>query len=162
MVYVVYLSALNSFDGGERKIQGPKGTAGIWVTFPSPHVSSSSAFIDQFTGTALLVLMNLAITDKKNTNIPHAFEAILMGFNAFSIGTAYGSNSGGAVNPARDLAPRIFLAMAGWGGGVFSVANYFFWIPLIAPFFGATFAAFIYGFFIKNHWTDHGVNDELA
>jgi len=110
IVYAVYNSALNAFDGGKRQILGPKGTAGIWTTFPNPNVSSSSAFLDQFTGTALLVLMNLAITDKKNTNIPHAFEAILMGFNVFSIATAYGSNSGGAANPARDFAPRLFFS----------------------------------------------------
>ena len=162
IVYIAYNSALNAFDGGKREILGPKGTAGIWTTFPHPHVSSANAFLDQFIGTALLVLMNLAITDKKNTDIPHAFEAILMGFNVFSIGTAYGSNSGGAANPARDFAPRLFLAMAGWGSGVFSEADRFFWIPLVAPFFGAFFAAFIYAFFIKNHWLESDLTNQLS
>jgi hypothetical protein len=37
---------------------------------------------------------------------------------------------------------------------VFTAGNYFFWIPLVAPFFGATIATFVYNVFIGNHWPD--------
>jgi aquaporin-3 len=36
------------------------------------------------------------------------------------IGLSMGFNSGYAVNPARDLGPRLFTALAGWGSGVFT------------------------------------------
>lgn len=49
-----------------------------------------------------------------------------------------------SVNPARDFSPRLFTCIAGWGGQVFSTNNYFFWIPLVSPLVGATFAVFIY------------------
>jgi glycerol uptake facilitator-like aquaporin len=33
---------------------------------------------------------------------------------------AFGYNCGAPINPARDFSPRLFSAMAGWGGDVFS------------------------------------------
>jgi len=152
VVYMVYFSALNCFDGGFRQIGGSNGTAGIWATYPNPKVSTLNAFFDQFTGTALLVLMILSVTDKKNTNISHVFQALIIGLTVFIIATAFGSNAGGALNPARDLAPRLFTAMFGWGMGVFSAGNHFWWVPVVAPLLGAIFISFIYGFFIRNHW----------
>lgn len=43
-----------------------------------------------------------------------------MGFVVLVIGQSMGFNSGYAVNPARDLGPRLFTAMAGWGIDVFT------------------------------------------
>ena len=39
--------ALNAFDGGVRQILGPKGTAGIWATYPQPYLSIANGFADQ-------------------------------------------------------------------------------------------------------------------
>lgn len=152
VVYMVYYSALNAFDGGFRQIEGVNGTADIWATYPNPKVSTMNAFLDQFTGTALLVLMILSVTDKKNTNVSHVVQAVIIGLTVFIIATAFGSNAGGALNPARDFAPRLFTAMFGWGMGVFTAGNHFWWIPIVAPLLGAMFVTFIYGFFIRNHW----------
>lgn len=42
-----------------------------------------------------------------------------------------------AINPARDIGPRIFLWLLHWGNSVFSDDCYYFWIPLIMPFIGS-------------------------
>lgn len=44
---VIYLDALNAFDGGVRQIVGVNGTAGIWATYPQPFLSTFNGFIDQ-------------------------------------------------------------------------------------------------------------------
>lgn len=45
---------------------------------------------------------------------------LIIGVASVVILFALGSNAGGPLNVARDLSPRIFTALAGWGGGVFS------------------------------------------
>ncbi len=50
------------------------------------------------------------------------------------------------MNPVRDIAPRLFLWMIGYGSQVFSSYNYYFWIPLIGPIIGGIIAVYIYDF----------------
>jgi glycerol uptake facilitator-like aquaporin len=61
-----------------------------------------------------------------------------------AIGVAFGFNAGYAINPARDLGPRLFTAMAGWGAGVFSAGNGWWWVPVVAPILGAIIGASAY------------------
>ncbi|KAK3746530.1 hypothetical protein QZH41_007379 [Actinostola sp. cb2023] len=119
-VYGVYIDALNAFDGGVRQVLGPNGTAGIWATYPQPFLSTANGFGDQVFGTMLLVSCIFAILDKNNNAPDKGAAPVLIGLTVFVIGTAFGFNSGYAINPARDLGPRIFTAMAGWGGEVFT------------------------------------------
>jgi len=62
----------------------------------------------------------MAITDRRNADVPRFLVPVLVGLTVFVIGAAYGYNCGYAINPARDLSPRIFTALAGWGTEVFS------------------------------------------
>lgn len=65
-------------------------------------------------GTMLLLLCICAITDKKNTQIPSALVPMYVGFTILGIGVCFGANCGYALNPARDLSPRIISLIAGW------------------------------------------------
>jgi len=130
-------------------------SAGIFGTFSSPHMRDYvfGAFYDQFVGTAILLLCVFAITDPRNMAVPKHFVPLLVGLVVGVIGMSYGWNCGYAINPARDLAPRFFTLIAGWGTIVFSYNNYsFFWAPVIGPFLGALFGAFIYQALIGIHW----------
>jgi aquaporin-3 len=71
-------------------------------------------------GTALLVGCVFAIVDKFNVGPDKTVAPILIGLVVFVIGATFGFNCGYAINPARDLGPRIFTAMAGWGSEVFT------------------------------------------
>jgi glycerol uptake facilitator-like aquaporin len=69
----------------------------------------------------MLVALIFAVVDKKNDNKPSpGLAPLIIGFIVFLIGMTFGFNCGYAINPARDLGPRIFTAMAGWGGEVFT------------------------------------------
>ena len=70
-------------------------------------------------GTAALIVCILAIVDPYNNPIPAGLEAFTVGFVVLVIGLSMGLNSGYAVNPARDLGPRLFTSIAGWGSEVF-------------------------------------------
>uniref|UniRef100_A0A914D2E6 Uncharacterized protein n=1 Tax=Acrobeloides nanus TaxID=290746 RepID=A0A914D2E6_9BILA len=73
------------------------------------------------------------------------------------IAMTYGANGGFAINPARDLGPRIFTLIVGYGWETFSAYNYYFWIPLVAPFIGAILGAWIYKILVGMH----GLNEDL-
>lgn len=70
--------------------------------------------------TALLVLVVFAIFDTKNMGVPKGLEPIVVGLLILLLSCSLGMNSGCAMNPARDLSPRIFTAIAGWGLEVFT------------------------------------------
>lgn len=84
------------------------------------HSHFANVLWTQIIGTAALIVCILAIVDPYNNPIPQGLEAFTVGFVVLVIGLSMGFNSGYAVNPARDLGPRIFTAMAGWGGEVFT------------------------------------------
>lgn len=110
------------------------------------------AFFDQVIAASLLVTTVLVINDKRNQIIPHGFNAIFNGLVVILIGMTYTYNAGAAINPARDFAPRFFTFIAGWGSKVFTAGNHFFWIPIVAPFLGATLATFLYYICISNQF----------
>jgi MIP family channel proteins len=144
VVFAVYREALNNFDGGIRQIAGAHGTAGIWATYPQSYLSTFGGFVDQVAGTALLVLIVFAVVDKDNLAPPANVQPILIGLAIVVIGQAFGFNAGYAINPARDLGPRLFTAIAGWGSGVFRAGNHWWWVPIIAPLLGGLLGGYIY------------------
>ena len=145
VVYVTYIEALTAFDGGVRQVLGPQATAGIWATYPQPFLSTfPGGFIDQVVGTALLVGVIFAISDARNVPPPAGLAPLIVGLLVAVIGMSFGFNSGYAINPARDFGPRLFTAVAGWGGDVFRVANYWSWVPIVAPVAGAVAAGWVY------------------
>lgn len=158
-VFGVYYDALNHYDGGIRSIHGDNGTAGIWGTYPSEFLQTKSGFADQTFGTMLLLLCVMAITDPRNMTPPKGMVPFAVGIVVFLIGATFGYNCGFAINPARDLSPRIFTAIAGWGSSCFSVDNYWFWVPVVGSHVGAVAGALIYLLFVGFHAEDETAYD---
>lgn len=67
----------------------------------------------------MLVMCILAIVDGKNIGAPRGMEPLSVGLIIMAIGVSMGLNCGYPLNPARDLGPRLFTAVAGWGMEVF-------------------------------------------
>lgn len=76
-------------------------------------------FIFKVIATGALILCILAITDRKNIGAPKGMEPLCIGLTIMAIGVSMGLNCGYPINPARDLGPRLFTAVAGWGTEVF-------------------------------------------
>lgn len=157
VVYVTYREALHAFDGGIRQVAGAQGTAGIWATYPQPFLSTfPGGFIDQIVGTAILMLVIFALTDNRNAPPAAGMGPVLVGLLVVAIGASFGFNAGYAINPARDFGPRLFTAVAGWGGEVFRAGNTWWWVPIVAPPIGAILGGWLYDLCIGRH---HGVPD---
>ena len=150
LTYLTYREAFDHFDSGVRAVSGATATAGIFATYPQPYLSLGGGFLDQVVGTALLMLGILAISDRRNAG-PVAGGPVLVASLVALIGMSFGTNAGYAINPARDLGPRIFTALAGWGGEVFRAGNGWWWVPIVAPCLGALLGGFVYDLLITRH-----------
>ena len=148
VVYVTYSEAFTHFDGGLRQVGGALGTGGIFATYPQPYLSILGGVIDQIVGTALLVGVIFAIADQRNLAPAPNVAPVLVGLLVVVIGMTFGLNAGYAINPARDFGPRLFTAVAGWGGEVFRAGNGWWWVPIVAPVIGGVTGGAVYDFFV--------------
>jgi len=127
---------------------------GLYATWPQGDftISAGALFFDQVVATWILITVIFALLDAKNVN-PGGIAPFLIGIAACVIGLSYGANGGGAINPARDLGPRLFSLMK-YGSAAMTDNAYFFWIPLFAPLVGGVTGAILYHIFIAAHWED--------
>lgn len=151
LVYVTYAEAFAAFDGGVRQIEGATATAGIFATYPQPYLSLLGGMVDQIVGTALLVIGVFVLIDQRNAAPPAWAIPVLVGALVVAIGVAFGFNAGYAINPARDLGPRVFTALAGWGGGVFTAGGGWWWVPIAGPLVGGVLGGYAYDLLVHRH-----------
>lgn len=91
-------------------------------------------------GTAVLVVTVLAIAPNK---VVAGFAPVIVGLVVVSVGFSLGATTGYAINPARDLGPRIvhaLLPIANKGESDWGYA----WIPVVSPILGAVIGALGY------------------
>lgn len=144
LVYLTYREAFDAFDAGTRIVAGERATAGVFATYPQPFLSIAGGLVDQMVGTALLMIGVFAIGDARNVDVPGWMAPVLVGALVVAIGMSFGFNAGYAINPARDLGPRLFTALAGWGRGVFTANGGWWWVPIVGPLLGAIVGGFAY------------------
>ena len=118
----------------------------VFCTAPAIRNSPANLFTE-IAGTSVLVLGVLAILTPKNLNPVHGWDAgfgrWLVGVLVWAIGLSLGGPTGYAINPARDLGPRLahaLLPIAGKGHSDWSYA----WIPVAGPIIGGLIAALLY------------------
>ncbi|XP_063331985.1 aquaporin-9b [Pelmatolapia mariae] len=150
-VYGLYYDALMDFTKGEFIVTGENATATIFASYPSKHLSVLNGLGDQVIATAALVICILAITDRKNIGAPKGMEPLCIGLIIAGIGVSMSLNCGYPINPARDLGPRFFTALAGWGMEVFRAGGCWWWIPVVGPMVGGAVGAGVYLIFIELH-----------
>lgn len=120
----------------------------VFATAPAIR-NTSSNLITEIIGTAILVAGIMGITHSNNEM--GALGTLLVGILVWAIGLSLGGPTGYAINPARDLGPRIahcLLPIPGKRDGDWSYA----WIPIVGPIIGGTLGAFIFKFFLRL-WT---------
>ncbi|NXJ80350.1 AQP7 protein, partial [Trogon melanurus] len=150
-VFGIYYDALYDYTKGNFTVTGPTATASIFSTYPAPYISFPGAFFTEFLATVMLLLGVLIIHDEKNNAALKGTQALMMGILVLGIGMGMGMNTGYAINPSRDLPPRVFTAIAGWGIDVFTAGDHWWWIPLAAPTLGSLAGVLIYKLFIDFH-----------
>ncbi|WP_077799925.1 MIP/aquaporin family protein [Streptomyces sp. JHA26] len=107
------------------------------------------AFRDQVIGTAILLLLIMALTDLLNNPPGANLAPFVIGLVVVAIGMAFGTNAGYAINPARDFGPRLASFVTGYGGAWRDqYGNFYFWVPIVAPLIGGLLGAALYKVFI--------------
>src|ERR1700682_4208264 len=99
-------------------------------------------FISEVIGTFVLVFGVVAITSGGN-HLVGVLAPLIIGLLVFAIGLSLGGPTGYAINPARDLMPRIahfILPIPGKGSSDWSYA----WVPVVAPIVGGILGALAY------------------
>jgi glycerol uptake facilitator protein len=158
LVYAVYHDAIRTFDAAAK---GPKthghtlDTFSIFGTFPAPYFHGGiwGPLVDQIVGTALLVLLVVALIDLRNTGVKANLGPLLTGFAVAAIGMSFGANAGYAINPARDFGPRLLTYLEGWGrlafpGSLSGAFSGYWWIPIVGPLIGGVVGVFVYDLFV--------------
>lgn len=122
-----------------KETDDPGVKLGVFATGPAiPNRFAN--LLSEMIGTFVLVVGILAIGANKFTD---GLNPFIVGFLIVSIGLSLGGTTGYAINPARDLGPRIahfFLPIPGKGSSNWQYA----WIPVLGPALGGSFGGLFY------------------
>lgn len=153
LVYLDYASAFAAFEAkyalvrgtmeGEKLVGPFAGGAGVFATFPA-HDNLLGNLFSEFLGTAVLLFGVRALVDPRNAGRAGYLGPMAIGVLVWAIGLSLGGLTGYAINPARDLGPRLVAALAGWGSSVFDSHESYFWVPILAPFAGGVVGIWLY------------------
>ncbi|XP_054159924.1 aquaporin-9-like [Oppia nitens] len=154
IVYGIYGQGIQEYENEFMKLAENTNTtfdkisltAGIYATYPQSYLTITQVFADQIFSCAILMIAILAITDEKGINTPRALQPLSIALVVCVLIISYGLNCGATLNPARDLAPRVFTALAGYGLDVFKPLEGQYWwsAGLVAPHIGAIVGGLIY------------------
>ena len=130
LVYVFYFQHFKLTDEPDLKLA-------VFCTAPNVR-NTANAFFCEVLGTFLLVFPIFQMVDPAMGL--GALGALPTGLLVLAIGLSLGGTTGYAINPARDLGPRIVHALlpirgkrdSNWGYG---------WVPAVAPVVGGVLAA---------------------
>lgn len=158
IIYLNYHDAISSLESAEKVTRGTPdsvATFSIFATFPAPYYSSPvGPLIDQIIGTGLLVMLIFAVIDAFNAPVKANLAPLAVGLIVVAIGVSLGANAGYAINPARDLGPRLVAWIEGWKSvaipGDYGKVNFFMWVPIVGPLVGGALGAYLYDFLVRD------------
>ncbi len=164
-IYIAFGGVITAFENAENLTRGEPGSqlsAMIFTTYaPNPaivgtdqaafaQVSHVTWFVSEVIITAVLLFGVFFIIEEMNAgrplaNIGPAFIGILVaGLVAYEAPVSMA-----ALNPARDLGPRIFTFFAGWGEIAFPGPRGGFWIPTVSTIIGGLAGGAVYHLIYK-------------
>jgi glycerol uptake facilitator protein len=119
----------------------PDDKLAVFCTSPAIR-SSLDNLVCEIIATFVLVLVATALASKRIApgGMAPGIGPVLVGGLVWSIGMSLGGTTGYAINPARDLGPRIAHAVLPVAGKSSSDWGYS-WIPVLGPILGAVIAA---------------------
>lgn len=132
LVWLTYLPHWKETEDKATKL-------GVFCTAPAIRDTKAN-FLTEFLVTGLLVFGLMGLGQAKMVD---GFTPLVVGLFIVVIGLSLGGPTGYAINPARDLGPRIahaILPIAGKGDSDWAYA----WIPVIAPVLGGIAGALLF------------------
>lgn len=167
VVLAVFGPLLARYEAREGLVRGAPGSEsaamifgqyfpnpGLFGTGPAAEalVSPALAAAVEALGTALLVLVIFALTDRANPAAPDgAFVPVLVGATVAALIAVFAPLTQAGWNPARDLGPRLVALLAGFGAVALPGPRGGFWIYLVGPLLGGPLGGLLYERAIRPH-----------
>lgn len=146
-VYLIYMEGLQAAGMPNVWCTGPGSVFGqaFWGGAGAASTGSYSllnASIAEFIATMVLMWGILASGDLKNMGVTGNLGVFIVGFTVLAIGLSLGGPSGYSINPARDLAPRIFGTLVGTKG----LFDGIYWLipPVLIPAIAGPIGMWLY------------------
>lgn len=140
-VFVFYKDHFDATEDKDTKL-------GVFATIPAIR-NLKRNFISETIGTFVLILVILFLAERGNTSEVGlgSIGALPVALLVVVIGMALGGTTGYAINPARDLGPRLvhhLLPIKGKGSSQWKYA----WVPIAGPILGAVFAVLVFKLYL--------------
>jgi glycerol uptake facilitator protein len=150
-VYLVYHDGLvaaglpNVYCTGPGSVFGASFWGGAGGTSTGGY-SLINACVAELFGTMVLMWGILASGDSKNLGMVNNMGPFVVAFTVLAVGLSLGGPSGYAINPARDLGPRIFGAIFGTTG----LFDGIYWLlpPVVIPCLAGPLGMWLYDMFV--------------
>ncbi|UNC91591.1 MIP/aquaporin family protein [Candidatus Contubernalis alkaliaceticus] len=160
-LYIIFSSSITYFEQVHGIVRGEPGSVATAVIFsqyyPSPsagqflQITMLNAFLVEALGTFILVFMIFALTDGCNIGRPDdKLAPVFIGLTLTMIISILAPLTMAGLNPARDLSPRLFAYLAGWGNAAFPEPAYgIIIVYVLGPIIGAVASAFFFSKLIQ-------------
>lgn len=173
---VTWSGYYQSFSEANNVVRGQPGSSitgmTLWTFFPNPAfagvkigdynslqqaaslVSFPQAFFSEMVITAILVAVIFALVDDENpmgTRASPGIAALLIGLLVAALVQYEAPISMAALNPARDLGPRIMGYIAGWGRIAFPGPRGGWWLPTVSTIVGGIIGGGLYDFLTRRY-----------
>lgn len=172
VLYFIFGDALTAFEKANGIVRGQPGSEASAMVFgefyPNPcghpltpelrlRMSPGSAFGTEVIATAVLLLVIFCTTDDRNPARPQVLTAATIGLTVTLLISLVGPLTMASFNPARDLGPRVFSALAGWGSVPFRVNGAGWWaVYIVAPVLGGLLGGGVYSVCFKKAYQRGG------
>jgi glycerol uptake facilitator protein len=173
VLYLIFGNALETFETSSGIVRGQPGSEASAMVFgeffPNPgghpltmalrqRMSMASVFGAEVIGTAILLMVIFCITDERNKARPQVLTAAIIGLTVTLLISLLGPLTMACFNPARDLAPRVFSALAGWKTVPFTANGAgWFTVYVLAPLLGGFVGGAIYRLFFQGAYAATGL-----
>jgi glycerol uptake facilitator protein len=135
--YLVYLT----YKAHWKSTEDPDLKLSVFCTMPAIR-NLKCNLITEIIGTAVLLFGIMGISNQNN-GLSSGVGPIAIGLLIFAIGLSLGGPTGYAINPARDLIPRVMHAILPIPGKRNSDWSYA-WVPVVGPILGGIIGAVLY------------------
>ncbi len=165
-LYACFSPFIARFEQARHLVRGRDGSQLSGMVFgeygPNPAVfgtapatlallSPLAVMLIEALGTAILVFFVFALVDRRNRDAPGANMApFFIGFSVAIIISVLAPLTQAGLNPARDLGPRLFALLAGWGSIALPGPNGIWWAYIVGPLVGGPLGATLYDLLIRS------------
>lgn len=169
-LYLLFADAIHSFELANHIVRGASGSEASAMVFgeffPNPgghaltaearaRMSPLAAFGAEVIGTSILLLVIFCLTDERNRTRPRVTTAAMIGLTVTLLISLLGPLTMACFNPARDLGPRVFSSIAGWGELPFMVNGHgWLTVYILAPLLGGLAGGFLYRMLFKGAYVN--------